>query len=87
MTALTLTPTPEDVHNILQLSSPKTTVSFRFKEVLGEDQNPTDGDKAAHIDRHWQGILDVLYELSGRPEVQAMFEERGLIVERKRLTK
>lgn len=81
--SFTLTPTTGDICNVLQLSSRKTTVSFRFMEgPLTAEHLATQGDKDAYMNHHWQGILDVLYELAGRKDIQAMFEKRGLKVER-----
>lgn len=80
---LTITPTG-DFHNILQISSPEKSVSFRFKDKgpLTDTDLATEGDKRAYTDYHWQQICNVLYELAGRKDVQAMFEDRGLSIER-----
>lgn len=80
---LTITPTA-DFYNILEISSPQKSVSFRFKDrgPLTDTDSATEGDKRAYTDHHWQQICNVLYELAGRKDVQAMFEERGLSIER-----
>ena len=83
---ITASSVDDDDFSILQLSSSKQAVSFTYKDgVLGDSDCATDGDRQAQAAYHWERIINILHGLAGRKDIQAMFAERGLKIERKTL--